>query len=223
VSIGTSGVVAAVSATPTHDSTGGVAGFADATGAFLPLVCTLNGSRVLEATRSLLGVSHEELSDLALAAPDGAEGLVLVPYLEGERTPNLPDATGSLHGLTPATMSPQHLARAGVEGLLCLLADAIDVLRRLGVTVERLTLVGGGAQSRAVREIAPRVFGLPVAVPQPGEYVAAGAARQAAWTLSGRTEPPRWEAPGTTVLPADPVPGILARYREVATGPEARP
>jgi xylulokinase len=223
VSIGTSGVVAAVSATPTHDSTGGVAGFADATGAFLPLVCTLNGSRVLEATRSLLGVSHEELSDLALAAPDGADGLVLVPYLEGERTPNLPDATGSLHGLTPATMSPHHLARAGVEGLLCLLADAIDVLRRLGVTVERLTLVGGGAQSRAVREIAPRVFGLPVAVPQPGEYVAAGAARQAAWTLSGRTEPPRWEAPGTTVLPADPLPGILARYRELATGPEARP
>ncbi len=216
VSIGTSGVVAAISTRPTHDSTGGVAGFADATGAFLPLACTLNGSRILDATRRLLGVSHEELSDLALASPDGADGLVLVPYLEGERTPNLPEATGSLHGLTPATMSPGHLARAAVEGLLCLLADAVDVLRREDVAVDRLTLVGGGAQSRAVREIAPRVFGLPVAVPPPGEYVAVGAARQAAWTLSGDPEPPRWEAPGTTVLPAAPVPDILTRYREVA-------
>jgi xylulokinase len=218
VSIGTSGVVAGVSATPTHDRTGGVAGFADATGAFLPLVCTLNGSRILDATRRLLGVGHEELSDLALATPDGADGLVLVPYLEGERTPNLPEATGSLYGLTPATMSPGHLARAGVEGLLCLLADAVDVLRRHGVTVDHLTLVGGGAQSRAVREIAPRVFGLPVAVPPPGEYVAVGAARQAAWTLSGEPEPPSWKPAGTTLLPAAPVPGILTRYREVAAG-----
>ncbi len=218
VSIGTSGVVAAVSATPSRDSSGSVAGFADATGAFLPLACTLNGSRILDATRRLLGVDHEQLSDLALGVAPGADGLVLVPYLEGERTPNLPDATGSLHGLTLATMSPGHLARASVEGLLCLLADALDVVRAQGVAVERVTLVGGAAQSRAVRAIAPQVLGVPVVLPPPGEYVAAGAARQAAWVLSGDAAPPQWEPAGTTVLPADPVPSVLARYREVAGG-----
>jgi xylulokinase len=95
VSIGTSGVVSSVSAQPVHDSTGFVAGFADGTGRFLPLVCTLNGARVLDAAAAMLRVDHEELSRLALSAPPGSEGLVLVPYLDGERTPNRPDASGA--------------------------------------------------------------------------------------------------------------------------------
>ncbi|MDP9416980.1 MAG: FGGY family carbohydrate kinase, partial [Actinomycetota bacterium] len=138
VSIGTSGVVCAVSDVPAKDPSGTVAGFADATGRFLPLVCTLNAARVLDATAALLGVDHDELSRLALSAPTGADGLVLVPYLEGERTPNRPDATGALHGLRLRTSTPAHLARAAVEGLLCGLADGLDALVACGARIDRV-------------------------------------------------------------------------------------
>ena len=190
VSIGTSGVVSAVSATPTADPSGIVAGFADATGAYLPLVCTLNAARVLASTARILGVTLAELSDLALSAPAGSGGLVMVPYFDGERTPNRPDASGSVLGLRHDNATPAHLARASVEGLLCGLADGMDAMRAEGVAIERVLLVGGGARSEALRRIAPTVFGTPVLVPDPGEYVADGAARQAAWVLSGRTDAP---------------------------------
>ena len=214
-SIGTSGVVSIVSDTPAADATGAVAGFADATGRYLPLVATLNAARVLDATVRLLGVDHDELSRLALSAPAGAGGLTLVPYLEGERTPDRPDSTGALHGLTLGTSTPAHLARAAVEGLLCGLADGLDAVRATGAEVRRVLLVGGGARSAAVRAIAPAVLGVPVLVPPPGEYVADGAARQAAWVLSGETEPPEWARPGTEVHEADPTPGVRERYAEV--------
>ncbi|OIJ25125.1 xylulokinase [Nocardioides luteus] len=215
VSIGTSGVACAVSETPTSDASGTVAGFADATGRYLPLVATLNAARVLDATTRLLGVSHEELSRLALSAPSGSGGLVLVPYLEGERTPDRPSARGVIHGLTLATAEPAHLARAAVEGLLCGLADGIDALKAQGVAVNRVLLVGGGARSEAVRRLAPVVLGHPVLVPEPGEYVADGAARQAAWTLTGGEEPPSWELAGTETYEADPDPAVRSRYAEV--------
>jgi xylulokinase len=218
LSVGTSGVVAAVSATPTRDVSGAVAGFADATGRHLPLTATLNGSRVLDSAARLLGVDHEQLAELALASAPGAGGLVYVPYLEGERTPNLPDATGSLHGMTLASLTRENLARAAFEGLLCLLAGGVDAIRRLGVEVEQITLVGGGARSRALRELAPAVLGVPVRVPPPAEYVALGAARQAAWVLSGDQEPPAAELPDTEVLDADVTPQVLERYRAVADG-----
>ncbi|NMR19277.1 FGGY family carbohydrate kinase [Cellulomonas fimi] len=192
ISIGTSGVVSAVSRTPTTDPSGLVAGFADATGAYLPLACTLNASRVLDAAARMLGVDHAGLSALALSAPPGADGLVLVPYLEGERTPDKPTATGALHGMRLANTTPAHLARAAVEGMLCALADGLDAVRAQGVPVRRLLLIGGGAQSEAVRRIGPSVLGMDVTVPAPGEYVADGAARQAAWVLSGRAGPPAW-------------------------------
>ncbi|MGY0385781.1 xylulokinase [Nocardioides sp. WG-D5] len=215
VSIGTSGVACAVSETPTSDASGAVAGFADATGRYLPLVATLNAARVLDATTRLLGVSHEELSRLALSAPSGSGGLVLVPYLEGERTPDRPSARGVIHGLTLATAEPAYLARAAVEGLLCGLADGIDALKAQGVAVNRVLLVGGGARSEAVRRLAPVVLGHPVLVPEPGEYVADGAARQAAWTLAGGEEPPSWELAGTETYEADPDPAVRSRYAEV--------
>src|SRR6478609_1795566 len=196
LSIGTSGVACAVADAPVGDPSGAVAGFADATGRFLPLVATLNAARVLDAACRMLSVSHEELSELALSAPAGAGGLVLVPYLEGERTPNKPDATGAIHGLRLETANPAYLARAAVEGMLCGLADAVDAVRALGTPVERIILVGGAARSRAVREIASAVLGLPVTVPEPGEYVARGAARQAAWVLAGGAEPPEWPLSG---------------------------
>ena len=180
VSIGTSGTVFAVSAARTVDPSGTVAGFADADGGFLPIVVTLNAARVLDAIARLLGVDHAELSDLALAAESGAGGLTLVPYFEGERTPNLPDATASLTGMTLASSTRENLARAAVEGMLSGLGAGLDALRDLDVPLERALLIGGAAQSPAVRAIAPEVLGLPVEVPPPGEYVALGAARQAA-------------------------------------------
>ncbi|WP_337061440.1 xylulokinase [Kineococcus sp. G2] len=215
VSIGTSGVVSAVTDVATRDPSGAVAGFADATGRHLPLVCTLNAARVLDAAARLLGVDHAELSRLALSAPAGAGGLVLVPYLEGERTPVRPDATGALHGLTPQTSTPAHLARAAVEGLLCGLADGLDALVAQGVPVRRVLLVGGGARSEAVRRLAPAVLGRPVLVPPPGEYVADGAALQAAWVLSGADAPPRWELGEARTFEAAPLAHVRERYAAV--------
>jgi xylulokinase len=215
VSIGTSGVVTAVAADPVVDEDGFVADFADGTGRYLPLVCTLNSARVLDAAARMLGVDHEELSRLALSAPPGSEGLVLVPYLEGERTPNRPNATGALHGIRVSNATPPNLARAAVEGLLCVLADCLGHMTAHGFSTHRVLLIGGGARSRAVREIAPAVFGLPFLVPTPAEYVALGAARQAAWALRGSPRPPAWKPPATTEYTADPAPEVLERYADV--------
>ena len=192
VSLGTSGVVSGVHDRPTSDPTGTVAGFADATGRFLPLVCTLNAARVLDAAARLLATDHAGLDRLALSAQAGAGGLVLLPYLDGERTPNLPGASGTLTGLRRANMTPENLARAAVEGLLGGLADGLDRLRDQGVAIDRVLLVGGASRSEAVRALAPEVLGAPVVVPPSGEYVAIGAARQAAWALSGAAEAPPW-------------------------------
>ena len=193
VSLGTSGTVFGVSDTPTSDPSGYIAGFADATGRHLPLMCTLNAARVLVAAAQMLDVDLDELGRLALAAAPGAGGLSLLPYLDGERTPALPEATGTLGGLTRKNATPQNLARAAVEGMLCNLADGVDSLRGQGAPVERVLLIGGAAASPAVRAVAADLFGVPVAVPEPGEYVGIGAARQAAWALSGAAEPPSWE------------------------------
>ncbi|OZF36195.1 xylulokinase [Rhodococcus sp. 14-2496-1d] len=213
VSVGTSGVVSAVTSVAAADGSGLVAGFADATGRQLPLVCTLNAARVLDATARLLGVDHDELSRLALSTT--SDGLVLVPYLEGERTPNRPDASGAIHGLRLNNSTPGHLARAAIEGLLCGLADGIDHLRAQGVETKRVLLIGGGAKSAALRALAPAILGVPVTVPEPGEYVADGAARQAAWTLAGTTEPPTWAQAPSQTYEADPTPAVRERYAEV--------
>ncbi len=213
ISVGTSGVVSASTTVPVRDSGGFVAGFADGTGGHLPLVCTLNGARVLDAAASLLRVDHDELSRLACSAPAGSEGLVMVPYLEGERTPNRPDATGAVHGLRVGNATAANLARAAVEGLLCALADGLDHLTDLGVPARRVLLVGGGAKSAALREIAPTVFGVPVQVPDPAEYVALGAARQAAWALTGVL--PDWTPPPARQYEGSAVPSVRARYAEV--------
>ncbi|HEU4347270.1 MAG TPA: FGGY-family carbohydrate kinase, partial [Actinoplanes sp.] len=203
--------------------TGAVAGFADATGRFLPLVATLNAARVLTATASLLGVDLARLDELALSTPDSG-GLVLLPYLDGERTPDLPSARGLLHGLTRANATPAHLARAAVEGMLCGLADGVEALRAQGVRIERALLIGGGARSAAVRALAPAVLGVPVQLPEPAEYVALGAARQAAWTLAGTPEPPPWSVPAEPLPPAAPATRLRESYAATlaAAGPLLR-
>ena len=211
ISIGTSGTVFAVSQTPARDESGTVAGFADASGVFLPLIATLNAARILDSTAALLGVSHDELGVLALQAQPGADGLVLQPYFEGERTPNRPDATATLYGMTLASTTRPNLARAAIEGMLSALADGLAALNANGVVAARILLVGGAAQNPAVQAIAAQVFEVPVVVPTPGEYVAAGAARQAAWVLTQQL--PDWplELAGSPAVDYRPV--ILEQYR----------
>ncbi|KQQ49660.1 xylulokinase [Plantibacter sp. Leaf314] len=206
VSIGTSGTVFAVTPAVVRDASGTVAGFASADGAFLPLIATLNAARILDAVAALLGVDHTELGRLALDAPAGARGLVLQPYFEGERTPNRPDATATLFGMTLESTTREGLARATIEGLLCGLADGLDAVLSQGVSAERVLLIGGAAQNPAVQAIAREVFDVPVVVPAPGEYVADGAAVQAAWALTGGR--PAWPMAGTDDVagaPADAV------------------
>ena len=163
----------------------------------------------------MLGTDLAGLDRLALDAPPGAGGLVLLPYLDGERTPDLPDATGSLMGMTRTAMIPANLARASVEGMLCGLADGVDALAAQGIPVRRALLIGGAAQSAAVRVVAPMVFGVPIVVPTPGEYVAHGAARQAAWAFSGEPAPPAWPTPAADPEVDDVAAADVERGHEV--------
>ena len=201
ISLGTSGTAYTVSANPTNDSSGIIAGFADATGNYLPLACTLNAARVINAGASALNVSLDQFAELALSAQPGSEGLVLLPFLDGERTPNLPTAKGSMHGLTRNNLTPANFARACIEGMLCSLAEASDVITNFGkgTVPNRVVLIGGAAASKAVQEIAATLFKVPIHIPPAAEYVADGAARQAAWALSGSEKPPAWKIVGTVV------------------------
>lgn len=213
VSIGTSGVCAMVSDHRPQDATGTVTGFADATGRFLPMTTTINASRILETMRAWLDVDHEELSRLALSSTPGANGVVLLPYFDGERTPNRPEARATMTGMSTSTTRAD-LARAAVEALLCSLADGIAALEQVtGTQPSRIVLIGGGARSRAVQELAPAVLGRPVTIAPEAEYVALGAARQAAWALSGEAEPPVWEQGGGRLVEAEPTPHVLDAYR----------
>ena len=215
VSLGTSGTAFAVSRTPTHDASGEVAGFADGTGYFLPLVCTLNAARILDAATRILGVSHDELGELALKAKPGANGLTLLPYFEGERTPNRPDATGVFSGMNLSNSNPENFARAMIEGMLCGMADAVASLEKLGVEVKRILIVGGAAKNPAIGKIASALFGREVLIPPPGEYVAIGAAKLAAWALLGTDRPPQWNLGEVTSIKEVPTPEVLVKYRKL--------
>jgi xylulokinase len=214
ISIGTSGTVFAVTDTPSADVSGAVAGFADATGRFLPLIATMNAARVLVTIAGLLGVDLDALSSLALTAEPGSGGIVLVPYFEGERTPNLPDATASMYGLTSADTTRENLARSAFEGMLSGLGAGLDAVRAVGVREQRLLLIGGAAQSLGVQTIAAQLFDAPVVVPAPGEYVAEGAAVQAGWVLSG--ERPQWPVELIATPEPDHRPEIRQRYAHYA-------
>jgi xylulokinase len=201
VSIGTSGVAAAISEVPARDPSGIVAGFADATGRFLPLACTLNAARTLDSVASFLGIDHQQLDALALSAHAGSGGLTLLPYLAGERTPNLPDASGSLLGIRLDNLTGANLARAAIEGTLSGLRVGLDALEDQGATVRRVLLTGGGSRSTAVRHLAPSLLGREIVVPAEAEYVARGAARQAAWVATGAL--PDWPVELVEARPAE--------------------
>ena len=212
VSLGTSGTAYAVSDVPSFDESGIVAGFADATGKYLPLACTLNAARIISAAAKVLKVDLAEFSKLALASKPGAGGLVLLPYLDGERTPNLPNATGSLFGMTRENMTAENFARAAIEGMLCGLADAVNALIELGVQPKKVSLIGGAAANPAVQKIAATLFKVPIAVPPVAEYVADGAARQAAWAITGEINPPNWKVGDTLLIESNYHPEVLEAY-----------
>jgi len=215
VSIGTSGTAFAVSAVPAADPSGEVAGFADATGRFLPLVCTINAGLVLSAAAAMTGTDLAGLDAHALTAESGASGVTLLPFFDGERTPNLPLATGAISGLTTANGTAANIARAAIEGVLCSLAEAVPLL---GGEQRRMLLIGGGARSPAVCAISPGIFGTDVEVPAPGEYVALGAARQAAWALAGTPQPPAWPRPPSRRYSGEPQPQVWERYAALRAG-----
>ena len=221
VSIGTSGTAYAVTTVPSADPSGAIAGFADATGRFLPLVCTINAALVLDSVAAMLGTDAAGLSARALAAAPGAGGITLLPYFDGERTPVRPGAAGTLHGLTTRNATPENMARAAVEAVLASLAEVASLLHSNGAPPERVLLIGGSARSEAVRTAAPGIFGAPVDVPEAEEYVALGAARQAAWALAGTPGPPLWPRRPTQCYEAVGQPRIRERFaalRDATTG-----
>jgi xylulokinase len=183
ISIGTSGTIFGSLAKPLEDATGIISGFADARGDFLPLVCTINAARVIEWGASLLGVSLDEFGELAISAAPGAGGITVLPYLEGERTPNLPDATASVSGISLANGSRENFARACIEGMLQGLVGGSELISGYGQSISSVALIGGAAANKAVQQIAKEMFDAEVTVPEPSEYVALGAAKQAALLL----------------------------------------
>ncbi len=224
VSLGTSGTVYTVSPTPTHDTEGFVAGFADASGRFLPLVCTLNATKVTDTVAGWLGRDAGEFAELAQSADPAATQPVVVPYFDGERTPNLPTATGSVHGLRPST-SAADIARAAHLGVLCGLLDGRDELAHAGAPVTgAVRLVGGGANSPAYRQLLADLVGDTIVVPTVVEAVATGACVQAAVVAGGGTADDvveRWRlGEGIDVTPRPGVDGSACReaYAAAVTG-----
>lgn len=210
VSIGTSGTVFAIAETPGTGATE-IAGFADVDNRFLPLACTLNAAQVLDLMAKHLRVSFAEFEELALSAPVGSEGLMLIPFFQGERTPNLPHARASWHGMTLTNFTPANIARASIEGILLSLANALELFKSTGRPITRVKLIGGAAANRAVRTIAAGLFGGTIDVPAPAEYVARGAARQAAESIGLATN--HWATPVETVTEVEYPKEILEQFR----------
>lgn len=180
-SLGTSGTIYAFARKPIVDPAGEIAAFCSSTGGWLPLLCTMNVTRVTDRTRALFDWTLDQFEQAAGAVPPGADGLILLPYFDGERTPNLPDGTGVLHGLNHRTLTPGHLARAALEGVTLGMNYGLRRLAKLGVRPREIRLTGGGARSALWRQIAADVFGVPVVAMNAGEAAAVGAALQAAW------------------------------------------
>ncbi len=201
ISLGTSGTAFAVASTSTHDPSGEVAGFADTTGNFLPLACTLNAAKVFDSVAKILGNSFDEFSKIALEAAPGADGITFLPHFDGERTPNKPDAHGQILGLTHKNFTAANLARASIEGVLCGIAYAAHSFEDLGVSTNRILLIGGASKNLAVQQIATEIFGKEIHLPAAGEYVADGAAKQAAWALLKTANPPAWGSGSFEVIP----------------------
>jgi xylulokinase len=180
-SLGTSGTIYAFSAKPVVDPQGEVAAFCDSTDNWLPLICTMNVTVATEHVRKLFGWEIAKLNQAAASVAPSADGLIFLPYLNGERTPNLPKGVGVFHGLTPANYTPAHLARAAMEGATLGLAYGLNRYRQLGIKPGEIRLTGGGSRSAIWRQICADVFGVPVVCLATAEGAALGAALHSAW------------------------------------------
>jgi xylulokinase len=181
-SLGTSGTLYAFSPSPVVDPKGEVAAFCDSTGSWMPLACTMNVTLVTELTRALFaGWNHDQYASEAATIPAGSDGLLLLPYLAGERTPNLPKGSGVLHGITTKNFTPAHIARATMEGVTLGLAYGLERFRALGVNPTEIRITGGGTKSPFWRQLCADVFGVPTVCLTSSEGAALGGAIQAAW------------------------------------------
>ncbi|MCE0484590.1 MAG: xylulokinase [Methylacidiphilales bacterium] len=178
-SLGTSGTIYAYSEKPVIDEEGDIAGFCDSTDGWLPLICTMNVTVATEAARHLFGWSHSATEEAIRGVAAGSDGLLFLPYLQGERTPNLPRGTGIFHGLTTRTMTPAHMARATMEGVTLGLAYGLARMRSLGIVPKEIRLTGGGSKSGVWRQICADIFGCRVVTLAQSEGAALGAAIQA--------------------------------------------
>ncbi len=183
-SLGTSGTLYASADEPVIDPAGEIAAFCDSTDRWMPLLCTMNVTLVTEMMRELFGWDHGTLDAEVAKVSPGADGLLLLPYLTGERTPSLPNGTGTLHGITNRNFKPGHLARAAMEGVTLGLGYGLRRLTELGLTPTEVRLTGGGSNSAAWRRICADIFGVPVVCLQTGEGAGLGAAVQAAWQVA---------------------------------------
>src|SRR5690606_12223368 len=221
-SFGTSGTIYAYADKPVVDPTGEIAAFCSSTGGWLPLLCTMNVTTVTEQVRALFGYDHGALAEAVDAAPAGSGGLVLLPYLEGERTPNVPAGSGVLLGLNQRTFKPGYVARAAMEGVTLGMNYGLRRLAALGVKAKEIRLTGGGAKSPVWRQIMADIFGVPVVAMAQDEGAALGGAIQAAWADARQTRPKARITDfteGVVVLKEDtrckPDRARVARYREL--------
>ncbi|MEM1554302.1 MAG: xylulokinase [Thermoproteota archaeon] len=180
-SFGTSGTIYAYSKTPVVDPKGEIAAFCDSTNAWLPLLCTMNVTVATEYVRELFNMSHDDLTRAVEEAPVGANGLLLIPYFEGERTPNVPEGTGVFYGLNSKTFNKQNIARAAMEGVTLGMNYGLNRMRELGIKPKEIRLTGGGSKNRAWRQIAADIFNTEVVCIKVDEGAAYGAALQAMW------------------------------------------
>jgi len=181
-SLGTSGTIFAYSTKPIIDPEGEIAAFCDSTNAWLPLLCTMNVTVATELARSLFNLSYEELTEAADSVSPGSDGLILLPYFEGERTPNVPEGTGVLFGLNSRTYTREHIVRAAMEGATLGMNYGLNRMRDLGIKPHEIRLTGGGSKNRLWRQIAADIFNVEVVCPTVDEGAAYGAALQALWT-----------------------------------------
>jgi xylulokinase len=189
VSLGTSGTIYACSDTPVVDPKGEVAAFCDSTGKWLPLVCTMNVTVATEMVRDCFGMDHGALGEAAARVSAGSDGLLLIPFFEGERTPNCPQGTGVLFGVRPAVFDAPHLARSAMEGVTLGLNYGLNRMRELGLRPREIRATGGGAKNAVWRQIVADVFNAPVVCLNQEEGAAYGAALQAMWAWENARGP----------------------------------
>jgi xylulokinase len=178
-SLGTSGTIFACAPQPVIDPQGEIAAFCDSADHWMPLLCTMNVTVATEAFRNLFGWDHERMDREVSSVPAGADGLIFLPYLQGERTPNLPEGCGVLHGMNTSNLTPGHMARAAMEGVTLGMAYGLRRMESLGLKPSEIRLTGGGSKSPAWRQILADIFGYPVVTMQSSEGAALGAAIQA--------------------------------------------